>query len=136
MADNIIHLVLGKIVGGPEGIKGVSLFIVPKFLVNEDGSLGARNGVSVGNIEEKMGIHGNSTCVMNYDDAIGYLLGEEHKGMRAMFTMMNEARVGVGMQGLSQAEVAYQNALDYAKDRLQGPRRDRHQKPRQGLPIR
>ncbi|MEQ3708334.1 MAG: acyl-CoA dehydrogenase C-terminal domain-containing protein [Tateyamaria sp.] len=120
MADNIIHLVLGKIVGGPEGIKGVSLFIVPKFLVNEDGSLGARNGVAVGNIEEKMGIHGNSTCVMNYDGAIGYLIGEEHKGMRAMFTMMNEARLGVGMQGLSQAEVAYQNALDYAKDRLQG----------------
>ena len=120
MAENIIHLVLGKIVGGPEGIKGVSLFIVPKFLVNEDGTLGARNGVSVGNIEEKMGIHGNSTCVMNYDDAVGYLVGEEHKGMRAMFTMMNEARVGVGMQGLSQAEVAYQNALDYAKDRLQG----------------
>ena len=120
MADNIIHLVLAKIVGGPEGIKGVSLFIVPKFLVNEDGSLGARNGVSVGNIEEKMGIHGNSTCVMNYDEATGYLIGEEHKGMRAMFTMMNEARLGVGMQGLSQAEVAYQNALEYAKDRLQG----------------
>ena len=120
MADNIIHLVLAKIVGGPEGIKGVSLFIVPKFLVNEDGSLGARNGVAVGNIEEKMGIHGNSTCVMNYDGAVGYLIGEEHKGMRAMFTMMNEARLGVGMQGLSQAEVAYQNALEYAKDRLQG----------------
>ncbi len=120
MADNIIHLVLGKITGGPEGIKGVSLFIVPKFLVNEDGSLGARNGVSCGKIEEKMGIHGNSTCVMNYDEATGYLLGEEHKGMRAMFTMMNEARLGVGMQGLAQAEVAFQNALDYAKDRLQG----------------
>ncbi|WP_299284565.1 acyl-CoA dehydrogenase C-terminal domain-containing protein [uncultured Tateyamaria sp.] len=120
MSDNIIHLVLAKIVGGPEGIKGVSLFIVPKFLVNEDGSLGARNGVAVGNIEEKMGIHGNSTCVMNYDDAVGYLIGQEHKGMRAMFTMMNEARIGVGMQGLSQAEVAYQNALEYAKDRLQG----------------
>ncbi len=120
MADNIIHLVLAKIVGGPEGIKGVSLFIVPKFHVNEDGSLGARNGVSVGNIEEKMGIHGNSTCVMNYDEATGYLIGDEHKGMRAMFTMMNEARLGVGMQGLSQAEVAYQNALEYAKDRLQG----------------
>ncbi len=120
MADNIVHLVLGKIVGGPEGIKGVSLFIVPKFLVNEDGSLGPRNGVSCGKIEEKMGIHGNSTCVMNYDEATGYLLGEEHKGMRAMFTMMNEARLGVGMQGLAQAEVAYQNALDYAKDRLQG----------------
>ena len=120
MADNIIHLVLAKIAGGPEGIKGVSLFIVPKFMVNDDGSLGARNGVAVGNIEEKMGIHGNSTCVMNYDEATGYLVGEAHKGMRAMFTMMNEARLGVGMQGLSQAEVAYQNALEYAKDRLQG----------------
>ncbi|WP_104019773.1 acyl-CoA dehydrogenase C-terminal domain-containing protein [Roseovarius nitratireducens] len=120
MTDNIIHLVLAKIPGGPEGIKGVSLFIVPKFLVNEDGSLGDRNGVSCGKIEEKMGIHGNSTCVMNYDGATGYLLGEKHKGMRAMFTMMNEARIGVGMQGLAQAEVAYQNALAYAKDRLQG----------------
>ncbi len=120
MADNIIHLVLAKIEGGPEGIKGVSLFIVPKFMVNEDGSLGERNGVSVGSIEEKMGIHGNSTCVMNYDEATGYLLGEEHKGMRAMFTMMNEARLGVGMQGLSQAETAYQNAVIYANDRLQG----------------
>ncbi|KAE9631429.1 acyl-CoA dehydrogenase C-terminal domain-containing protein [Parasedimentitalea maritima] len=120
MADNIIHLVLAKIPGGPDGIKGVSLFIVPKFLVKDDGTLGARNGVSVGNIEKKMGIHGNSTCVMNYDDATGYLLGEAHKGMRAMFTMMNEARLGVGMQGVSQAEAAYQNAVDYAKDRLQG----------------
>jgi alkylation response protein AidB-like acyl-CoA dehydrogenase len=88
--------------------------------VNDDGSLGARNGVSCGKIEEKMGIHGNSTCVMNYDGAEGYLLGEAHKGMRAMFTMMNEARLGVGMQGVAQAEVAFQNALDYAKDRLQG----------------
>jgi alkylation response protein AidB-like acyl-CoA dehydrogenase len=120
MADNIIHLVLGKIVGGPEGIKGVSLFIVPKFLVNADGSLGARNAVAVGKIEEKMGIHGNSTCVMNYDGATGYLLGEAHKGMRAMFTMMNEARIGVGLQGYAQAEIAYQNALAYAIDRLQG----------------
>ena len=120
MADNIIHLVLAKIPGGPDGIKGVSLFIVPKFMVAEDGSLGARNGVSCGKIEEKMGIHGNSTCVMNYDEATGYLLGEEHKGMRAMFTMMNEARLGVGMQGLAQAEHAYQNAVAYAKDRLQG----------------
>ena len=120
MADNIIHLVLAKITGGPEGIKGVSLFIVPKFLVNTDGSLGPRNGVSCGKIEEKMGIHGNATCVMNYDEATGYLLGQEHKGMRAMFTMMNEARLGVGMQGVAQAEVAFQNALEYAKDRLQG----------------
>ncbi|SDX10021.1 acyl-CoA dehydrogenase C-terminal domain-containing protein [Litoreibacter albidus] len=120
MSDNIIHLVLAKIEGGPEGIKGVSLFIVPKFLVNEDGSLGERNGVAVGSIEEKMGIHGNSTCVMNYDGATGYLLGTEHKGMRAMFTMMNEARIGVGLQGYAQAEVAYQNAVIYANDRLQG----------------
>jgi alkylation response protein AidB-like acyl-CoA dehydrogenase len=120
MASNIIHLVLAKIPGGPEGIKGVSLFIVPKFIVNEDGSLGARNGVSCGALEEKMGIHGNSTCVINYDEATGYLLGTEHKGMRAMFTMMNEARLGVGMQGMAQAEAAYQNALIYAKDRLQG----------------
>lgn len=120
MSDNIIHLVLAKIAGGPDGIRGVSLFIVPKFLVNEDGSLGARNGVAVGKIEEKMGIHGNATCVMNYDGATGYLLGTEHKGMRAMFTMMNEARLGVGMQGLSQSDAAYQNALEYAKDRLQG----------------
>jgi alkylation response protein AidB-like acyl-CoA dehydrogenase len=120
MSENIIHLVLAKIQGGPEGIKGVSLFIVPKFMVKADGSLGARNGVSCGKLEEKMGIHGNATCVMNYDEATGFLLGEEHKGMRAMFTMMNEARLGVGMQGLAQADVAYQNALAYAKDRLQG----------------
>ena len=120
MADNIIHLVLAKISGAPEGIKGVSLFIVPKVLVNDDGSLGARNDLSVGKIEEKMGIHGNSTCVMNYDGATGYLLGEAHKGMRAMFTMMNEARIGVGLQGYAQSEVAYQNARAYALDRLQG----------------
>ena len=120
LASNVIHLVLAKIPGGPEGIKGVSLFIVPKFFVNADGSLGARNGVSVGKIEEKMGIHGNATCVMNYDAAEGYLVGEAHKGMRAMFTMMNEARLGVGLQGYAQAEIAYQNALAYARDRLQG----------------
>jgi len=120
LAENIIHLVLAKIPGGPEGIKGVSLFIVPKFLVNDDGSLGARNGVACGKIEEKMGLHGNSTCVMNYDEATGYLIGEEHKGMRAMFTMMNEARLGVGLQGYAQAESAYQNAVAYANDRLQG----------------
>ncbi|SEW25122.1 hypothetical protein SAMN05444851_2460 [Aliiroseovarius sediminilitoris] len=120
MSENVIHLVLAKIPGGPEGIKGVSLFIVPKFNLNEDGSVSSRNGVSVGNIEQKMGIHGNSTCVMNYDEATGYLLGDMHKGMRAMFTMMNEARLGVGMQGLAQAEAAYQNAVIYARDRLQG----------------
>jgi len=120
LSDNTIHLVLAKISGGPEGIKGVSLFIVPKYIVKDDGSLGPSNGVSVGSIEEKMGIHANATCVMVYNDSVGYLLGEEHKGMRAMFTMMNEARIGVGMQGLAQAEAAYQNAVIYAKDRLQG----------------
>ncbi|PYG28366.1 acyl-CoA dehydrogenase C-terminal domain-containing protein [Pelagimonas varians] len=120
LSDNVIHLVLAKIPGGPEGIKGVSLFIVPKYIVNEDGSLGDRNGVSVGKIEKKMGINGNATCVLDYDEATGYLLGDMHKGMRAMFTMMNEARLGVGLQGFAQAEVAYQNAVDYAKDRLQG----------------
>jgi hypothetical protein len=120
LADNIIHLVLAKAPGGGEGTKGISLFIVPKFLVNEDGSLGDRNAVSVGKIEEKMGIHANSTCVMNYDGATGWLLGDLHKGMRAMFTMMNEARLGVGLQGYAVAEAAYQNAVAYAKDRLQG----------------
>jgi alkylation response protein AidB-like acyl-CoA dehydrogenase len=120
LSDNIIHLVLAKAPGGGEGTKGISLFIVPKFMVNEDGSLGDRNAVSVGKIEEKMGIHGNATCVMNYDGARGFLLGELHKGMRAMFTMMNEARLGVGLQGYAQAEAAYQNAVAYAKDRLQG----------------
>ena len=120
LTENIIHLVLARIEGAPEGIKGVSLFVVPKFLVNEDGSLGARNAASCGGLEEKMGIHGNATCVMNYDGATGWLVGDEHKGMRTMFVMMNEARLGVGLQGLSQAEVAYQNALDFAKDRVQG----------------
>jgi acyl-CoA dehydrogenase len=120
MAENIIHLVLAKIPGGPNGIKGVSLFIVPKFMVKSNGNLGERNRLSCGALEHKMGIHGNPTCVMNYDGATGFLLGEAHKGMRAMFTMMNEARLGVGMQGLGQASIAYQNAAVYAKDRLQG----------------
>ena len=120
LTDNIIHLVLARIEGAPEGVKGISLFIVPKFHINDDGSLGDRNGVACGSIEEKMGIHANSTCVMNYDDATGYLLGEEHKGLRAMFTMMNEARLGVGMQGMAISEVSYQNGAAYAKDRLQG----------------
>jgi len=120
MSSNVIHLVLAKAPGGGEGTKGISLFIVPKFLVNADGTPGARNAVSVGKIEEKMGIHGNATCVMNYDGATGWLLGDLHKGMRAMFTMMNEARLGVGLQGYAVAEAAYQNGLAYAKDRLQG----------------
>ena len=119
MSENIIHLVLARIEGAPEGIKGISLFIVPKFMVEEDGSLGARNGVSCGGLEEKMGIHGNATCVMNYDEATGFLVGEENKGMRAMFVMMNEARLGVGLQGLAAASVAYQNAAEFARDRLQ-----------------
>jgi acyl-CoA dehydrogenase len=120
LASNIIHLVLARIEGAPSGIKGVSLFVVPKVLVNADGSLGQRNGVSCGSIEHKMGIHGNSTCVMNYDNATGWLIGEENKGMQGMFVMMNEARLGVAVQGLAQSEVAYQNAAAYARDRLQG----------------
>lgn len=120
LAENIIHLVLAKIAGAPDTVKGISLFIVPKFLVNDDGSLGERNGVSCGSIEEKMGIHGNSTCLLNYDDATGWLVGEPEKGLAAMFIMMNAARLGVGLQGLAQGEVAYQNAVAYAKDRRQG----------------
>jgi 3-(methylsulfanyl)propanoyl-CoA dehydrogenase len=120
LAENIIHLVLARIEGAPAGTKGISLFVVPKLLVNDDGSLGEANGVTCGSIEEKMGIHGNATCVMNYDDASGWLLGEENRGLPAMFTMMNEARLGVGVQGLALSEVAYQNAAIYAKERLQG----------------
>jgi len=120
LSENIVHLVLAKAPGGGEGTKGISLFIVPKFMVNEDGSLGDRNAVTCGGLEKKMGIHGNATCVMNYDGATGFLIGELHKGMRAMFTMMNEARLGVGLQGYAQGVVAYQNALAFAQDRLQG----------------
>lgn len=120
LTDNIIHLVLAKTPGAPESSKGISLFIVPKFLVNADGSLGARNGVSCGSIEHKMGIRANATCVLNYDGATGYLVGEENKGLAGMFVMMNAARLGVGAQGLSQGEVAYQNGVAYALDRRQG----------------
>src|SRR5215471_10335295 len=120
LADNIIHLVLARIEGAPAGTKGISLFVVPKIKVKDDGSLGARNGVTCGSIEEKMGIHGNSTCVMNYDGATGWLIGQENRGLNAMFVMMNEARLGVGVQGLALSEVAYQNAAAYAKERLQG----------------
>ena len=120
LTSNIIHLVLARTEGAPEGINGISLFIVPKFNLDSDGNVGERNGVSCGSIEEKMGIHGNSTAVLNYDNATGYLVGEENRGMKAMFVMMNEARLGVGIQGLSQSEVAYQNAVDYSKERLQG----------------
>jgi alkylation response protein AidB-like acyl-CoA dehydrogenase len=120
LSENIVHLVLAKTPGAPDSVKGISLFIVPKFLVGDDGSLGARNAVTCGSIEHKMGIHANATCVMNYDGAAGTMLGEENKGLAAMFIMMNAARLGVGIQGLSQADVAYQNAVDYARSRLQG----------------
>lgn len=120
LAENIVHLVLARIEGAPEGTKGISLFLVPKFLPAADGSLGRRNAVTCGAIEHKMGIHGNATCVMNYDGAIGWLMGEPNRGLQAMFTMMNEARLGVGVQGLALSEVAYQNAAAYAKERLQG----------------
>ena len=120
MSDNIVHLVLARIEGAPDGTKGISLFIVPKFMLKDDGTPGDRNAVSCGAIEHKMGIHGNATCVMNYDEANGFLIGAENKGLNAMFVMMNEARLGVGLQGLSIAEIAYQNAADYARERLQG----------------
>ena len=120
LTENIIHLVLAKTPEAPDNVKGITLFIVPKFLVNADGSLGARNAVNCGSIEHKMGIHGNSTCVMNYDGATGFLIGDEFKGLAAMFIMMNVARLGVGIQGLAQADIAYQNAVQYAKDRRQG----------------
>lgn len=120
LTSNIIHLVLAKTPGAPESSKGISLFVVPKFIVNADGSLGERNAVSCGSIEHKMGIHANSTCVMNYDGATGWLVGEEMKGLAAMFIMMNAARLGVGLQGLGIGEVAYQNAVQYAGDRRQG----------------
>ena len=120
LTENIIHLVLAKTPGAPDSSKGISLFVVPKFLVEADGTLGARNAVSCGSIEHKMGIHANSTCVMNYDGATGWLVGEEMKGLAAMFVMMNAARLGVGLQGLGVAETAYQNAVAYARDRRQG----------------
>ena len=120
LTENIIHLVLARIEGAPAGVKGISLFIVPKFLVNRDGTLGARNSAKCVGLEEKMGIHGNATCVMQYDDATGYLIGEANKGLNIMFVMMNEARLGVGLQGLAMSEIAYQNAVHFAKDRRQG----------------
>ncbi|MGA8172954.1 MAG: acyl-CoA dehydrogenase C-terminal domain-containing protein [Methylocystis sp.] len=120
LAENIVHLVLARIEGAPAGVKGISLFIAPKFDVGPGGALGPRNHVYCGSIEHKMGIHGNSTCVMNYDNARGYLVGEANRGLNAMFVMMNEARLGVAIQGLALSEVAYQNAVAYARDRLQG----------------
>src|SRR3546814_188435 len=118
LSENIVHLVLAKLPDAPEGTRGISLFIVPKFLVKEDGTLGARNGVACGSIVHKMGIKASSTCVMNFDAAEGTLVGEPHSGMAKMFTMMNVARLDVGIQGLGLAETAYQSAAAYAKERL------------------
>ena len=124
LTENIIHLVLAKIPGGPEGTKGISLFLVPKFKVNEDGSIGPRNGVNTLSIETKMGIKGSPTCVLNFDNAEGYLVGKENKGLSSMFTMMNLERIIVGIQGLGLAETAYQNSLAYANERKQGKSND------------
>ncbi|TCS36978.1 butyryl-CoA dehydrogenase/hypothetical protein [Paucimonas lemoignei] len=119
MAENIVHLVLARLPDAPAGTKGISLFLVPKFIPNADGTLGERNPITCGAIEEKMGIHGNATCQMNLDGAVGWIIGEPNRGLQAMFVMMNAARLGVGMQSLGLTEVAYQNAVVYAKDRLQ-----------------
>jgi acyl-CoA dehydrogenase len=120
LAENIVHLVLARIEGAPAGVKGISLFLVPKFFPGPDGGVGDRNGVMCGSIEHKMGIHGNATAVLNFDDARGWLVGEPHRGLPAMFVMMNSARLGVAVQGLGVSEVAYQNAAAYAKERRQG----------------
>ncbi|WP_259464279.1 acyl-CoA dehydrogenase family protein, partial [Pseudomonas prosekii] len=119
LTENIIHLVLAKLPDAPAGPKGISLFLVPKFMVNADGSLGARNPANCGSIEHKMGIQASATCVMNFDEAVGYIVGEPNKGLAAMFTMMNYERLGVGIQGLATGERSYQNAIEYARDRLQ-----------------
>ena len=120
LAENIVHLVLARIEGAPAGVRGISLFVVPKFIPDSDGKPGERNAVSCAGLEEKMGIHGNATCVMVYDEATGWLVGEENRGLSLMFVMMNEARLGVGLQGLAQGEGAYQAAADFARERLQG----------------
>ena len=120
LTENIIHLVLARVSDSPAGTKGISLFLVPKFIVNNDGAVGARNGVSTGSIESKMGIKGSATCVLNFDEATGYMIGEKDKGLNAMFTMMNLERIVVGIQGLGISEIAYQNSLQYAKERKQG----------------
>jgi alkylation response protein AidB-like acyl-CoA dehydrogenase len=120
LTENIVHLVLARLEDAPPGVKGISLFLVPKFIPSADGTLGARNAVKCAGLEEKMGIHGNATCVMAYDGATGWLIGEENAGLKLMFVMMNEARLGVALQGLAQAEAAYQAAASFAKDRLQG----------------
>jgi len=120
LTENIIHLVIARAADSPPGTKGISLFLVPKFIVNEDGSIGPRNGISTGSIESKMGIKGSATCVLNFDDAVGYMIGPKNKGLNSMFTMMNLERIVVGIQGLGISEIAYQNSLSYAKERKQG----------------
>ena len=120
LTENIIHLVLARVSDSPAGTKGISLFLVPKFIVKEDGSVGQRNGISTGSIESKMGIKGSATCVLNFDEAEGYMIGQKDKGLNAMFTMMNLERIVVGIQGLGISEIAYQNSLAYAKERKQG----------------
>jgi len=120
LTENIVHLVIARASDSPNGTKGISLFLVPKFLVKDDGSIGSRNGVSTGSIENKMGIKGSATCVLNFDDAVGYMIGPKNKGLNAMFTMMNLERIVVGIQGLGISEIAYQNSLNYAKERKQG----------------
>ena len=120
LTENIIHLVIARAVDSPKGTKGISLFLVPKFIVKEDGAIGARNGISTGSIESKMGIKGSATCVLNFDDSVGYMIGPKNKGLSQMFTMMNLERIVVGIQGLGVSEIAYQNSLSYAKDRKQG----------------
>ena len=120
LTENIIHLVIARASDSPSGTKGISLFLVPKFIVNDDGSIGSRNGVSTGSIESKMGIKGSATCVLNFDNAIGYMIGPKNKGLNSMFTMMNLERIVVGIQGLGISEIAYQNSLSYSKERKQG----------------
>lgn len=129
MTDNFVHLVLARLPGAPEGSRGISMFLVPKFLVTDDGAMGERNSASAGSIEHKMGMKASVTCVMNFDGAKGWLVGKEHKGLAGMFTMMNKERLFVGTQGISQAEAAYQNAVAYAKDRLQGRASDGAKQP-------
>jgi alkylation response protein AidB-like acyl-CoA dehydrogenase len=134
-AENVIHLVLARLPGAPAGTRGISLFLCPKFLPDRDGAPGARNAISVGALEHKMGIHAQPTCVMNYDGCQGWLVGEEHRGLAAMFTMMNAERLFVGVQGLGVADASYQTAATYARERLQGGRR-MGPAPRRSLPIR
>tara|TARA_B100000131_G_scaffold275514_1_gene278199 strand:- start:148 stop:1911 length:1764 start_codon:yes stop_codon:yes gene_type:complete len=130
LTENIVHLVIARASDSPSGTKGISLFLVPKFMVNDDGSIGSRNGVSTGSIESKMGIKGSATCVLNFDNAIGYMIGPKNKGLNSMFTMMNLERIVVGIQGLGISEIAYQNSLNYSKERKQG--KSHHSKSENG----